>query len=124
MPNGGLGKTCFLRYAVLRFPHIQHHLKALRLLVDGQVRPLHVFKEHGAYLLFLVHLHHHAGDFFQPCQLCRRKPPVPDDDGGLARFGIFVPQHRQVLEDAVRPDAVRKLGQIAHVLAGIVGVRL
>ena len=121
--DGGLRKTglfCDLSYGIT---HVEHHLEALRLLIDGQIAALHILNKHGLKLLALGHFDHHARQLRQARNLRGGIAAVTDDDGKV-RIGVvrFIRNDRQVLQDAAGLDACGKLRQITEILARIVGV--
>ena len=126
-PDGGSGKAGLFRDVLDGIAHVKHHLEALRLLVDRQIGPLHILREHRTQLLPLRHLDHDAGELFQTGQLCGRKTAVADDDAVAFSVPLLCdfPDQRnngEVLEYAVDLNALGQLGHIAQVLTGVIGM--
>ena len=121
--NGGLREAGFFGDFSYGIAHVEHHLEALRLLIDGQIAALHIFNEHGLKLLPLRHFDHNAGQFGQTSDLRGSVTTMTDDDG-VVRIGVvrFIRNDRQVLQNAAGLDACGKLRQITEILARIVGV--
>ena len=152
-PDGGLREAGAVCDALHSITHVQHHLEALRLLVDGEIRPLHILHHHGLQLLFLGHIDHGAGQLELASLLRCRCPAVSDDDGVvlagphslgcpccrccgcipalvnalcdvLPAVEVVAGDYGQVLVHAVFLDAGGKFGQVAQFLAGVIGVRV
>ena len=151
--DGGLREAGAVCDALHSIAHVQHHLEALRLLVDGEIRPLHILHHHGLQLLFLGHIDHRAGQFKLASLLRCRRSAVSDDDGvvlagphglgcpcrlccrNIAAIGnapgnvlllaeVVSRNDGQVLVHAVFLDAGCKLGQITQLFARVIRVRM